>query len=173
MRPDGLYLNLPDEREEFLFAADAKTFVKYMWGKTANVIVQIDRIAMKELKALIGEAWTHNLPPPPKAKAAKAKTIKKSATDADLRKIALALPGAEEKSHFGTPDFRIGGHIFAQMSDKKDEAILKLQPAHQEMLFEASPQTFKPEIWGKLRWTRVMLSKISAEDLKSLVREAY
>jgi hypothetical protein len=68
MRPDGLYLNLPDERKEFLFAADDKTFVKYMWGKTANVIVQIDRVSTKELKALIGEAWMHNLPPPPKAK---------------------------------------------------------------------------------------------------------
>src|ERR1700761_7061357 len=110
MRPDGLFLHLPEERKEFLFEADPKTFVKYMWGKTANVIVQIDRVSMKELKALIGEAWAYNLPPPPKAKPAKAKAIKKSATDADLRKIALSLPGAEEKSHFGTPDFRIGGH---------------------------------------------------------------
>ncbi|HUN98058.1 MAG TPA: MmcQ/YjbR family DNA-binding protein [Bradyrhizobium sp.] len=79
MRPDGLYLNLPDERKEFLFAADDKTFVKYMWGKTANVIVQIDRVSAKELKALIGEAWMHNLPPPPKAKMlvkAKAKPVK-------------------------------------------------------------------------------------------------
>jgi hypothetical protein len=80
MRPDGLYLNLPDERKEFLFAADPKTFVKYMWGKTANVIVQIDRVSAKELKALIGEAWTHNLPPPPKAKSAR-KTSAKSATE--------------------------------------------------------------------------------------------
>jgi hypothetical protein len=78
MRPDGLYLNLPDERKEFLFAADEKTFVKYMWGKTANVIVQIDRVSAKELKALIGEAWAHNLPPSPKAKA-KAKTATKPA----------------------------------------------------------------------------------------------
>jgi hypothetical protein len=62
MRPDGLYLNLPDERKEFLFAADDKTFVKYMWGKTANVIVQIEQVSKKELEALVREAWTHNLP---------------------------------------------------------------------------------------------------------------
>jgi hypothetical protein len=72
MRPDGLYLNLPDERKEFLFAADDKTFVKYMWGKTANVIVQIARVSKKELEALIREAYTHNLPPE-KAKKKKAK----------------------------------------------------------------------------------------------------
>ena len=38
LRPDGLYLHLPDERKEFLFAVDPETFVKYMWGRTANVI---------------------------------------------------------------------------------------------------------------------------------------
>ena len=77
MRPDGLYLNLPDARKEFLFAADDKTFVKYMWGKTANVIVQIAKVSQRELKALIAEAYTHALPPPPKAKAAKKPAAKR------------------------------------------------------------------------------------------------
>jgi len=70
MRPDGLYVDLPDERKEFLFEADPKTFVKYMWGKRANVIVQIAKVSKRELEALIREAWTKNLPPPPKAKKA-------------------------------------------------------------------------------------------------------
>ena len=68
IRPDGLFLHLPDERKEFLFEADPQAFVKYMWGKTANVIVQTDRISRKELAALIREAWEFNLPPPPKPK---------------------------------------------------------------------------------------------------------
>src|SRR5579863_3058596 len=68
MRPDGLYLNLPQERKEFLFEAEPTIFVKYMWGKTANVIVQIAAISKTELAALIREAWEHNLPPPPKMK---------------------------------------------------------------------------------------------------------
>ena len=68
MRPDGLYLNLDDERKEFLFAADPKSFVKYMWGKTANVIVQIERVSKAELESLIREAWEKNKPAPPKAK---------------------------------------------------------------------------------------------------------
>jgi hypothetical protein len=66
IRPDGLFLHLPDERKEFLFEADPKTFVKYMWGKTANVIVQPERISKAELTALIREAWEFSLPPPPK-----------------------------------------------------------------------------------------------------------
>jgi hypothetical protein len=70
MRPDGLYLHLPDERKEFLFEADPKVFVKFMWGKTADVIVQIDKISKRELVALIGEAWRNATPPPSKMKKA-------------------------------------------------------------------------------------------------------
>ena len=77
MRPDGLYVNLPEERKEFLFEAAPDVFVKYMWGKTANVIVQIAKVSRKELKALIAEAYTHALPPPPKAKAAKKPAAKR------------------------------------------------------------------------------------------------
>lgn len=76
IRPDGLYLHLPDERKEFLFEADPEAFVKSMWGKTANVIVQPDRISKKELAALIREAWEFNLPPPPKPKRKPARTRK-------------------------------------------------------------------------------------------------
>ena len=57
IRPDGLYLHLPDERKEFLFEADPKTFVKFMWGKRSNVIVDLKRVAKRELDALIREAW--------------------------------------------------------------------------------------------------------------------
>ncbi|HEX4533398.1 MAG TPA: MmcQ/YjbR family DNA-binding protein, partial [Rhizomicrobium sp.] len=64
MRPDGLYLHLPDERKQFLFEADPQVFVKYMWGKSANVIVQIDKISQKELSALIREAYENCLPAP-------------------------------------------------------------------------------------------------------------
>ena len=34
----------------------------------------------------------------------------------DFRRIALRLEGAEEKSHMGQPDFRVGGRIFATLA---------------------------------------------------------
>lgn len=73
IRPDGLFLHLPQERKEFLFEADPRAFVKFMWGKRANVIVQPARIAKKELAALIAEAWEFNRPPPPRTKTPAAK----------------------------------------------------------------------------------------------------
>jgi hypothetical protein len=83
MRPDGLYLHLPEERKQFLFAAAPEMFVKFMWGKTANVIVQIAKVSKKELEALIREAWQHATPSAKAAtrrgaaKAAPRKTAKK------------------------------------------------------------------------------------------------
>jgi len=68
IRPDGLFLHLPDERKEFLFEADPKTFVKNMWGKRPYVVVQTGRIARRELEALIREAHSDCSPA---AKAAK------------------------------------------------------------------------------------------------------
>jgi hypothetical protein len=62
VRPDGLFLHLPEERKEFLFEADPKTFVKFMWGKRSNVIVNLSRISKAELASLIGEAWASTVP---------------------------------------------------------------------------------------------------------------
>src|SRR5262249_17342775 len=71
IRPDGLYLHLPDERKEFLFEADPKTFVKFMWGKRSNVIVDLTRIGRRELDALIREAWESVKPVAKKATSAR------------------------------------------------------------------------------------------------------
>jgi hypothetical protein len=63
IRPDGLFLHLPEERKEFLFEAAPDVFVKYMWGKTANVIVQLGKIGKRELEGLIQEAYETSQPP--------------------------------------------------------------------------------------------------------------
>jgi hypothetical protein len=68
MRPDGLFLHLPEERKEFLFEADPAVFVKFMWGSRANVIVQIAKVSKTELQGLIREAWEANKPAEKKTK---------------------------------------------------------------------------------------------------------
>ena len=47
----------------------------------------------------------------------------------DFKRIALSLPGAEEGSHFGNTDFRVGGKIFATLSlVKQGFGVLMLSP---------------------------------------------
>jgi len=94
-------------------------------------------------------------------------------TTKDLAALACALPGVEVKDHFGSPSFRRNGRIFAQAVVDANQAILKLSPAHQEFLFEARADTFKPEVWGSIRWTRVDLKSVEKPELRQLVQEAY
>jgi len=68
IRPDGLWLCLPPERKEFLFEADARTFVRFMWGRTPELLVQLKGVGAKELEALLAEAWHAARPPPKKRK---------------------------------------------------------------------------------------------------------
>ncbi|HTQ12244.1 MAG TPA: MmcQ/YjbR family DNA-binding protein [Rhizomicrobium sp.] len=63
MRPDGLFLHLPDERRDFLFEADPAVFVRRMWGKRPFMTVQIAKVPRAEIAGLIREAWEFNRPP--------------------------------------------------------------------------------------------------------------
>ncbi|WP_340267697.1 MmcQ/YjbR family DNA-binding protein [Sphingobium mellinum] len=44
----------------------------------------------------------------------------------------IALPGAIEQPHHGSPSFRVGGKIFAQLSSDGLTALLKLPLSLQE-----------------------------------------
>jgi hypothetical protein len=61
-----------------------------------------------------------------------------------FRRIALSLQSAEESSHMGHPDFRVGKRVFATLG-WPDAAwgMVKLSPDQQEMLIAAEPEIFR------------------------------
>jgi hypothetical protein len=89
MRPDGLYLNLPEERKQFLFQAAPEVFIKFMWGKTANLIVQIAKLSRKDLEGLLREAWQSAAP---SAKQAKPRTPATRSVRGGTRTPAMIKP---------------------------------------------------------------------------------
>jgi len=97
------------------------------------------------------------------------------ATSAQVRKLLLSMPEAEEKSHFGQPDFRVRNKIFGGLSPEGDRANLKLTPEVQAMLLDARPDAFVPAAgaWGRGGWTYVVLAKVKIEELRGLVAEAW
>jgi hypothetical protein len=90
------------------------------------------------------------------------------------RELALSLPGAEEKSHFDKPDFRVRNKIFAGFNDK-GMGYVKLSPEQQEMLVAAEPVLIKPIPggWGKKGWTLVDQNKADEALLKSVLQTAW
>ncbi|HTU12356.1 MAG TPA: MmcQ/YjbR family DNA-binding protein [Allosphingosinicella sp.] len=84
----------------------------------------------------------------------------------DFRHTALAFPGAEEKSHMGHPDFRVGGKIFATLGSPDDGwAMVQLLPEQQELAMAAEPDSFRPAAgaWGRGGSTLVRLDCVSEE----------
>ncbi len=64
---------------------------------------------------------------------------------ADFRRIALSLEGAEEGSHMGAADFRVGGRIFATLaSQNQGYGNLMLTLEQQAEFVEEQPEVFVP-----------------------------
>ena len=88
-------------------------------------------------------------------------------TPDDFRRIALSLEGAEEGSHMGSPDFRVGGRIFATLaSQAQGYGNLLLTPEQQAMFVAEAPDIFIPVRggWGRNGATHMKLATAN-EDL--------
>jgi hypothetical protein len=98
----------------------------------------------------------------------------KGVTVADFRRLALKLAGAEESSHMGSPDFRVGGRIFATLaSQDKGYGNLMLTPDQQASFIAECPSVFLPVAggWGRSGSTHIVLSEAN-EDLVAGALEA-
>jgi hypothetical protein len=95
-------------------------------------------------------------------------------TKDDLRRLARALPGAEEKSHFDNADFRVKNKIFASLKDDAT-SVIKLLPEQQAMMVDAEPRVFQPVPggWGRKGWTQVILANADEITLKSALQTAW
>ena len=92
----------------------------------------------------------------------------------EARALALSLPGAEESSHFDTPDFRVRGKIFATLPGP-DRMVVRVDPPDQAVLLTAEPATFAscPGAWGLKGWTIVQLASVDREVLHDLLVDSW
>ena len=97
-------------------------------------------------------------------------------TPADFRRLALSLAGAEEGSHHGVADFRVGGHIFATLASA-DEGLgnLVLDRDEQAILVDELPGVFFAIKggWGRMGMTHVRLAAVDEEVLLGALQTAF
>jgi hypothetical protein len=94
----------------------------------------------------------------------------------DFRRIALSLEGAEEGSHMGAPDFRVGGRIFATLaSQQHGYGNLMLTPEVQAEFVAEQPDVFVPIAggWGRMGMTHVRLAAANQDLLTGAMRAAW
>jgi hypothetical protein len=97
-------------------------------------------------------------------------------TSAEFRKLALALPEAEERAHMDHPDFRVSGKIFATLGyPDKSCGMVKLSPEEQHYFSKAEPDVFVPAkgAWGRRGATSVHLKAARKETLSKAIQAAW
>jgi hypothetical protein len=94
----------------------------------------------------------------------------------DFRRIALSLEGAEEGSHFGQADFRVGGRIFATLAaEKQGYGNLMITPEQQAAFVAEAPEIFLPIPggWGRNGATHVRLAAAKEDVLLGALQTAW
>ncbi len=94
----------------------------------------------------------------------------------DFRRVALSLPDAEEGSHMGAADFRVGGHIFATLASVKEGyGNLMLSPEQQTAFVGEQPDIFLsiPGGWGRMGMTHIRLAKANEDVLHGALLAAW
>jgi hypothetical protein len=97
-------------------------------------------------------------------------------TPSDFRRIALSLEGAEEGSHMGSPDFRVGGRIFATLAaEAQGYGNLMLTPEQQAIFVAEEPGVFIPVHggWGRNGATHLKLSAANADLAYGALQTAW
>ena len=94
----------------------------------------------------------------------------------DFRRLALSLDGAEEGSHMGSPDFRVGGRIFATLAAQKlGYGNVMLTPEQQAAFVEELPDVFLPVGggWGRNGATHIRLAVANEDVAAGALRVAW
>jgi hypothetical protein len=97
-------------------------------------------------------------------------------TAKDFKRIALSLEGAEEGSHMGAVDFRVGGRIFATLASVKEGyGNLMLTPEVQTEFLAERPDLFLPVHggWGRMGATHIRLAKADEDSLRGALQAAW
>jgi hypothetical protein len=97
-------------------------------------------------------------------------------TPADFRRIALSFEGAEEGSHMGATDFRVGGHIFATLASvSQGYGNLMLTPDHQAAFISERPDLFLPVFggWGRMGATHIRLAEADEDTLTGALHTCW
>ena len=94
----------------------------------------------------------------------------------DFKRISLSFEGAEEGSHMGAVDFRVGGKIFATLAAvKQGYGNLMMTPEQQQAFVEELPEVFLPAHggWGRNGATHIRLAEASEDVLTGALHTAW
>jgi hypothetical protein len=90
-----------------------------------------------------------------------------------IRRVALALPGVEEGTSYGTPAWRVRGRLLARFHQDGESIVLKVGDETRDHLLQADPRTFfVTDHYRGYPMVLARLDRLSAADLAKLLSRA-
>jgi hypothetical protein len=97
-----------------------------------------------------------------------------AATFQAVREWALALPGVEEGTSYGTPALRVRGKLFVRLWEDGETLVLKTDEYERDFLLESDPAAFF--VTDHYRGYPIVLVRLAAvrpERLRALVVDSW
>lgn len=111
---------------------------------------------------------------PSPTKAAPARSLASQNHLQTVRKIALALPGVEEGTSYGTPAFRVAKKFIARFWEDGETLVIRIDIAHREILIAADPKSFFiTDHYRNYPAILVRLSVVHPVQLRDLIEESW
>jgi len=90
------------------------------------------------------------------------------------RRIALALPGSEEGTSYGTPAVRVGGRFLFRLREDGDTLALRIGFEEREMLIDNDPEAFYlTDHYRDYPAVLVRLSAVRLDTLRAVLEQAW
>jgi len=95
-------------------------------------------------------------------------------TFAAVRKLALALPGVEEGTSYGTPAFKLRGKLLARLREDGETLALRVGFDLRDLLMNADPETFYvTDHYRGYPFVLVRLPHVARARLRDVLEEAW
>ena len=91
-----------------------------------------------------------------------------------VRRLALALPGAEESTSYGTPAFKVKGKLFVRFHQDGESLVVPVGFEDRELLMAEQPETFYiTDHYLNYPYILVRLSTVRSDQISDLLRQAW
>jgi hypothetical protein len=91
-----------------------------------------------------------------------------------VQELALAYPGAEAATSYGTPAVKVRGKLFVRLHQDGDSVVVRIDMSERAMRMQADPKAFHiTDHYLAYPWMLVRLSAVRRDDLDDLLEDSW
>jgi hypothetical protein len=92
----------------------------------------------------------------------------------DVRALALAFPGVEESTSYGTAALKVKGKLFVRLKEDGETIVLRTDELERSYLMQSHPKIFYiTDHYREYPWVLVRLKAVRPTMLKELLEGAW